>query len=140
MGVALILVAAFAVSETMGWTILSWSRPRNVAEAAAFGLGSEVRRLMRDGQDPRAVYPVAPDAISSAVRRVTALEAAVWGRSERLIRLFDRMGVIDAETLHHLACLAEDVRSGDIEGWLKTKGVPPCTPGAAYHLVEERSR
>jgi hypothetical protein len=137
---AMILVAAFAVGEALGWTPLSYQPPANIAEAAALGLGAEVRRFMRAGQDPRGVYPLRADAISSSVRRATALEAAVWGRSARMLRMFDRMGLIDANTMHHLACLAEDVRSDDVRGTLQARDHSPCEPGAAYQRVEDRSQ
>ena len=137
---ALLLVVGFAASEALGWTPLSYPPPANVAEAAAYGLGSEVRRLVIAGQDPRAVYPVRPDAISSAIPRATGLEAAVWGRSERLIRMLDRMGLIDAPTRRHLECLAEDVRAEDIREALAQSAASVCEPGMAYKLVEERGR
>jgi hypothetical protein len=134
--VALTLVAAFAASDLMGWTPLSYQLPSNVAEAAALGLGSEVRRFVAAGQDPRLVYAVRPDAISTAVTRATALEAAVWSRSERLIRMLDRMGSIDAPTRQHMACLADDIRAPDIKTSLTGSGVPTCVPGAAFALVQ----
>jgi len=136
----LLLVAAFAGSELLGWTPLSYPPPANVAEAAAYGLGSEVRRLVIAGQDPRAVYPVRPDAISSAIPRATGLEAAVWGRSARLIRMLDRMGFIDAPARRHLECLAGDIHSEDIRETLARSAASACEPGAAYKLVEERGR
>jgi hypothetical protein len=135
-----LLVAAFAASELLGWTPFSYPPPANVAEAAAYGLGSEVRRLVIAGQDPRAVYPVRPDAISSAISRATGLEAAVWGRSARLIRMLDRMGFIDAPARRHLECLAGDIHSEDIRETLARSAASACEPGAAYKLVEERGR
>jgi hypothetical protein len=136
---ALVPVAAFIAGELMGSALLSYAPPANVAEAAALGLGSEVRRFMVAGQDPRAVYPVRPDAISSSITRATGLEAAVWGRSERMVRMLDRMGLIDVPTRHHLACLAADVRSEDIRAHLASSDAAPCEPEAAFQLVRERS-
>jgi hypothetical protein len=137
---ALIPVAAFIGAEMRGSTLLSYAPPANLAEAAALGLGSEVRRFMAAGQDPRAVYPVRPDAISSAITRATGLEAAVWGRSQRLVRMFDRMGLIDMPTRRHLACLAADVRSEDVRETLAAPDASSCEPEAAYELVRERSQ
>jgi hypothetical protein len=137
---ALIPVAAFIGAEIRGSTLLSYAPPANLAEAAALGLGSEVRRFMVAGQDPRAVYPVRPDAISSAITRATGLEAAVWGRSQRLVRMFDRMGLIDMPTRRHLACLAADVRSEDVRETLAASDASSCEPEAAYELVRERSQ
>ena len=137
---ALVPVAAFIGSEMRGSTLLSYAPPANVAEAAALGLGSEVRRFMVAGEDPRAVYPVRPDAISTAITRATGLEAAVWGRSQRMVRMFDRMGLIDQAARRHLVCLAADVRSEDVRETLASSETPACEPGAAYELVRERSQ
>ena len=137
---ALIPLAAFIASEIRGSTLLSYAPPANIAEAAALGLGSEVRRFMIAGQDPRAEYPVRPDAISSAITRATGLEAAVWGRSQRMVRMFDRMGLIDAPARYHLTCLAADVRSEDVMETLASSDGSSCEPGKAYELVRERSR
>jgi len=64
----------------------------------------------------------------------------VWGRSERLIRMLDRMGLIDMPTRRHLECLAADISAEDIRTTLALSGAPSCEPGAAYKLVQERGR
>jgi hypothetical protein len=138
--VGLILVLGFAIAESSGRPLLTYRLPSNVAEAAGMGLASEVRRFMAEGQDPRLVYPIGTDVISSAISRATALEAAIWGRSSRILRVFDRAGLLDGPTKEHLACLAVDVRAADLISSLTEGNAPSCVAGAAVALVENRAR
>ncbi len=135
-----LLVAAFAASELLGWTPSPTRCRRTWPRRPLSDSGRRCAASSIAGQDPALVYAVRPDAISSAITRATALEAAVWGRSERLIRMLDRMGSIDAPTRRHMACLAEDIRPEDIKTTLAGSGVPTCVPGAAYSLVQNRGR
>ena len=134
--IAAALVATLAVGEGFDWFPFSYQPPANVAEAAGMGLDSEVLRFVAMGEDPRRVYPVRPDVISSAIPYATGLEAAVWGRSEQLVRQLDRMGLIDAPTRRHLACLASDIRAQDLQRSLSEADVAPCPAGAAYERVK----
>ena len=135
---AVALVTAFSIGEMAGWHPFSYPPPSNVAEAAGMGLASEVLRLVAAGEDPRRAYPVRPDIISSAIPRATALEAAVWGRAEQLMRQLDAMGLVDTPTRQHLACLAADIQADDMRESLTAADTPPCIPGAAYERVRSR--
>jgi hypothetical protein len=137
---AAIALVMFAGAELAGHTWFSPGPERNLAEAAAMGRVSEVARLLRAGEDPRRVVEVRPHAISSSVRRVTALEAAVWHRSAPLMALFDRAGTIaDPSTRHDLACLASDLKVEEIVRYLQPDGRPACVPDQALQAVLARS-
>jgi len=131
---------AFAGRELAGDTPSSWGPLRNVAEAAAMGQASEVLRLLRDGQDPRRVWPVRPEIISSTVTRVTALEAAVWSRRGQEMELFDREGAIpDAALRRELACLAADISAQEVVNYLSPGQAPDCEAGATMARVLART-
>lgn len=137
---AVIAVALFGVAELLGHTWFSPGPERNLAEAAAMGRLSEVARFLRAGEDPRRVVEVRPHAISSSVRRVTALEAAVWHRSAPLMALFDRAGAIaDPSTRHALTCLASDLKVEEIVRYFQPDGTPACVPDQALQAVLARS-
>jgi hypothetical protein len=134
-------VLLFALFEVSGHTLSSPGPQRNLAEAAAMGSASEVVRFLAAGDDPNRVEPVRAYAISSSVTRVTALEAAVWYRSARLMELFDRAGKIsDAHTRRHLTCLARDLHVDEIVKYLSPDQSPDCVPEQALNLVVARSR
>src|SRR5262245_44052559 len=90
-------VAVFVVFELSGRTLSSDGPTRNLAEAAALGSVSEVVRFLQAGEDPNRMVSVRPFVISSSVRQVTGLEAAVWHRSAELMRLLDKTGAIDGD-------------------------------------------
>jgi len=132
---------AFAARELAGDTPSSWGAMQNVAEAAAMGQSSEILRLLRDGQDPRRVWPVRPEIISSTITRVTALEAAVWSRRGQEMELFDREGAIpDAALRHELACLAADISAQEVVAYLSPGKTPECEAGATMARVLARPR
>src|SRR3954464_5478697 len=89
--VAVAAVAVFAVLEGAGNRSITMA-PANIAEAAGLANASEVLRLLRSGEDVSRVMPVRPDIISSAIPRITALEAAVWSRHVELVHMLDREG------------------------------------------------
>jgi len=133
-------VLLFAARELSGTTPLSNGPPRNVAEAAGGGEVSEVLRFLRDGQDPREIWLLRPEIISSTVTRATGLEAAIWS-GQPLVELLDRRGFIaDSATRHHLACLAKDIGSGEVAAYLSPGVDPPCATGAAFAILKERSQ
>ena len=115
--------------------------PRNLAEAAARGSASYVLRFLRAGESATRLQPVDPEVISSAVTRVTPLEAAVWSRQAALIELLDRQGVIpDAPSRQHMTCLAADLAVEDAVDYLG-KGEPvSCPAGETLAGIVERSR
>jgi hypothetical protein len=138
---ATVAVLVFAARELSGRTPFSYGRPINVAEAAGAGEVSEVLRFLRAGWDPTQVWPVRPEIISSTVTRATGLEAAIWGGRQPLVELLDRRGFIrDAETRHHLACLAKDIGADDVVAYLSPAGAPSCDPGAGFAVVKARSQ
>jgi hypothetical protein len=138
---ATLLVVAFVVLELLGRTPLAYEPPRNIAEAAGMGIPSEVLRFLRQGQNPEDVFEIRPDIISSEITRATALEAAIWSRRARLVRLLDRQhGIAEEQTRRHLACLASDIRAAQIVEYFAPQGIAGCEPGQARRVVEARSR
>jgi hypothetical protein len=133
-------VIVFSLFELSGRTLSSEGPPRNIAEAAALNGDSTVMRLLKAGEDPARVVDVRPFAISSAVRRVSGVEAAVWAQSLELITLFDRAGAIgEGEKRRTLACLAADLGHEDIVEYLAPNGAPECEAGRAVAEVEART-
>jgi hypothetical protein len=131
---------ALAVGERSGVTVLGGVKARNAAEAAGLGHSGEVLRFLRLGDDPRTVYPVNPDIISSSVQRATPLEAAIWSRRVSMIRMLDREGMLGAADVRRdLACLALDLRVEDIVEYLAPEGASWCTPDAAADAVIART-
>lgn len=115
-------------------------RPRNVAEAAAMGNASEVVRLIHAGQDPRRIYPVRAEVISSSVPSATGLEAAMWSRTLAMIELLDRDGFIaDPAVRRHLSCLARDLELPEIAGYLSRSSDAPCAPDEGLARLRART-
>lgn len=149
----LIAAAAFPVcAATLGLIVFTTlelaglmpsrdAAPRNLAEAAAMGTLTDVARRLHEGEDPRAIVSVRPQVISSSVRRVTTLEAAVWRRSGAVMRTLDRAGAIaDEKSRRELACLAMDLRAEEIVEQLLPAQPKDCVAGAALDRVQARSR
>jgi hypothetical protein len=131
----------FSASEIAGHTPFSMGPPANVAEAAGLGSVSEVLRLMSAGQNPTRVWDVRPHVISSAVTRVTALEAAVWSRRAQEMEMFDRAGaIVGADTRRHLECLAADLDAEEVREYLAAGQLHDCVPNATLELIFARSR
>jgi hypothetical protein len=138
---ATLAVIVFVVFELSGRTLSSEGPLRNLAEAAAMGSVSEVVRFLQAGDDPNKLVEVRPFAISSSIRRVTGLEAAVWHRSAQLIQLLDRTGAIGTgDTRRRLTCLAADLRVDEIVEYLAPDGASWCVPGQMIAEIEARSR
>jgi hypothetical protein len=139
--VGTIAVLAFSGLEIAGRTPSAIGPPRNIAEAVGMGAPSEVLRLLDFGEDPNRVLPVRREIISSAITRVTALEAAIWSHHREMMELLDRRGaIVDADTRQHLICLTKDVGDADILAYLSGGREVECEQGRALALVEERSR
>src|SRR5919106_5997418 len=123
-GVATIGVLAVAAGERAGAAPFAGVIPRNSAEAAGLGHASELLRFLRAGQDPRAVYPVRPEILSSAILRATTIEAAMWSRQVEIIKLLEREGAINgSEEGAALACLAADLRVDGVVEHLAPEGL-----------------
>jgi hypothetical protein len=139
--VALIILVAFMAGETVGYSPLRYRPPHSVAEAAALATASEVLRHLRAGADPSAIVTVRPDVISSDVTKVSAVEAAVWGRTIELIRLLDREGAIPTpERRQYLACLSEALDARDILAYLAPHGISGCDAAGIMHSIQSRGR
>ena len=128
------------VGERAGASPLSGLVTRNSAEAAGWGRAGEMLRFLRDGEDPRRVYDVRPEIISSAVRRATTLEASIWSRQLELVQLLDHAAAFDQAERAALACLAADLDIDDIVEYLASEVTPRCEPGQALDRVMARSR
>lgn len=114
--------------------------PRNSAEAAGLARAADVLRFLRMGEDPHRLYPVRPEVISSAILRVTTLEAAMWSRQLELIQLLDHQRTITREDRAALACLAADLHVDDVAEYLAPEGTGYCVPGQTLEQVIARSR
>jgi hypothetical protein len=136
---ATLAVCVFVVFEVSGRTLSSEGPMRNVAEAAAMGSISEVVRFLDAGENPNAVVEVRPFAISSSIRRVSGVEAAVWYRSGQLMQLLDRRGAMaEEETRRRVTCLAVDLHADEIVSYLAPDGASSCVPGQAIAEIEAR--
>lgn len=136
---ATLAVIVFTLFEWSGRTLSSEGPTRNLAEAAAIGSASEVVRFLQAGEDPNRLVDVRPFVISSSIRRVTGLEAAMWDRSVHMIQLLDRAGAIaDDATRRRLTCLAADLHVDDVVKYLAPDGAPQCAPGQVIAEIESR--
>ena len=140
--IAIVTTAAawVTVGERAGGAPFGGHRPANIAEAAAVGSAGDVVRLLRAGEDPRKLYSVEPEIISSAILRVTGLEAAMWSRQVELIELLDREGAIPPANRPALACLAADLELDDIVEYLARHEALRCEAGKAMEQVLARTR
>jgi hypothetical protein len=133
-------VAWVGLGERVGARPFAGLTPINSAEAAALGRAADLLRFLRDGEDPRRVYPIRRDVISPAVLRATTLEAAVWSRQAALVELLDSEGAIQGdEERRMVACLAVDLDVDDVVEYLARHGVAHCEPGRALDGVLART-
>lgn len=128
-----------ALGEHAGAAPFAGLTPQNSAEAAGMGRAGDVVRFLRDGDDPRRIYSVRPEIISSAVRRATTLEALMWSRQLELVQLVDRLAAFDDAERAALACLAADLEIDDVVEYLSPDGAGHCAPGQALERVFARS-
>lgn len=136
---ALALVVWWVAADARGRTPLVYQAPRNMAEAAGLGTAAGVLRFLRAGADPDAIEPVRPDIISSAVTRVTPLEASLWSRDIALIRMLDREKRIEGDARRqYLACLGTALGTRDIVAYLAPHGVKDCDPADVTRRIEAR--
>jgi hypothetical protein len=136
------MLATLAVA----WSVLAsaWGEPgagdapANMAEAAGLASAADVMRRLGLGEDPRRVLPVRPEIISSAVRRASALEAAVWSRQVELVKLLDRWGAFEGGERTRIGCLARDLQAEDIATYLGATDA--CVANATLDAILERTR
>jgi hypothetical protein len=136
--VSVAAVALFVALEAAGNRSITMA-PANIAEAAGLANASEVLRLLRSGEDVSRVMPARPEVISSAIPRISALEAAVWSRQVELVHMLDDEGVILGDERHRLACLAADLQIGDIVEYLSPKVPPACVAGQVEQEIRGRA-
>jgi len=134
------LMVLITVGERSRFSPLAGLVPRNSAEAAGWGRAGDMLRFLRNGENPRQVYDVRPEFISSAVRRATTLEASIWSRQLELVRLLDRAAAFDLAERAALACLATDLVIEDIVEYLTAGADATCETGQALERVMARSR
>ncbi|HEY6361801.1 MAG TPA: hypothetical protein VIX63_11890 [Vicinamibacterales bacterium] len=140
LGAVAVLLVIVAAGERIGATPFSGVTPLNSAEAAGMASAVHVLRFLGMGEDPNRVYPIRPQIISSAVRRATTVEAAMWSRQLGLIQLLDRQGaIVGADRRRALACLAVDLRVEDAADYLAPEGTAFCEPGKAFEAVLART-
>lgn len=136
-------IVLVTVGERVGSAPFAGLISHNSAEAAGLARAGDVLRFLRNGEDPRRVYAVRPEVMSSAVRRATTLEAAMWSRQlelvQLLVQLLDRQDPLDLSERAALACLAADLRVDDIVEYLAPDGTGHCEPGTALERVHARS-
>lgn len=138
--VATACVIAVSIAERTGGTIFAAAAPANLAEAAALGRGDDVVRRLHQGEDPRRVYDLRPEIVSSAVVKATPMEAAMWSQRLLMIHLLDRGGAIaDEAARSHLACLAMDLGLAEAVDYLASATAPACVPGEARNRVLART-
>lgn len=126
--------------ERRGGLLFAIEPPRNSAEAAALGDAAATIRYLTHGEDPLAVHPIRPDAISSTMRRATTAEAMILSRRSQMLILLEDRGVLrDPAVRAALACLAADIGQNEAVGLLFASAPPSCEPGAALQRVLARS-
>ena len=137
---AILCAAAIALAERAGTTLFAAVPPANLAEAAAMGRADDVVRRLALGDDRHRVYDLRTEVISSAVRRATPVEAAMWSRQLLMVQLLDGAGAIaDLSQRQESACLAADLELQDIVEDLSPSGPPGCTPQRAHDRVLTRT-
>jgi hypothetical protein len=85
----------------------------SLAEAAGVRDEAEVTRLVEDGADPNARYPVRPGVVFDVGMRLTPLEAAVASRDPEMVERLLALGtVMDTTLWTYLRCIADNRRVG----------------------------
>jgi ankyrin repeat protein len=92
----------------------------NLSEATAVRDTAEVVRLLDDGADPNARYPVRPGLVdNNEPVNVTPLEAAISIRRSELVSLLLMRGVrVNADDWTRLRCVAREYEDEDVEAAL----------------------
>lgn len=116
------------------------TRPRNAAEAAAFGRAAELVRLLRRGDHPEQIVAVRAGMIREAPAWLSAVEGAMWGDGPAMIRLIEREGAVLTDARRRqLACLARDLGQQATTDYLAPAALAACVPGAALAAVRGRT-
>lgn len=138
---AAIALAVVSVAERAGHPLFAADAARNSADAVADGNAAAVVRFLEAGEDPLALHPVKPSAISSEIPLVTTAEAAVLARRPEMLLLLEQRGALQDPVLRRaLACLAADRGESSALSFLSPSGPPTCEPGAALERIMARGR
>ena len=139
-----VIAACFVLAvEAAEWSGRAWwddTRPRNAAEASAFGRAADLVRLLRRGDHPEQIFPVRGGMIRESPAWLSAVEGAMWTDDGAMIRLLEREGAVltDAKR-RQLACLARDLGRQAQAGYLTQGGGTTCAAGAALAAVRART-
>ena len=115
------------------------TRPRNAAEAAAFGRAADLVRLLRRGNHPEQIVAVRAEMIREAPAWLSAVEGAMWADGPAMIRLMEREGAVLTDARRkQLACLAHDLGQDASADYVAPNGTA-CVPGAALAAVRART-
>ena len=131
------------VVEAAEWRGRAWwddARPRNAAEASAFGRAADVVRLVQRGDHPEQIFPVRAGMIRESPGWLSAVEGAMWAEGPAMIRLVEHEGAVLTDVKRRqLACLARDLGQPGTADYLMPADPSPCAPGAALAAVRART-
>ena len=134
------IVLAVEAAEGGGRAWWEDSRPRNAAEAAAFGRAADLVRLLRRGDHPEQVVAVRAGMVRESPAWLSAVEGAMWTDGPAMIRLLEREGAVLTDTKRReLACLARDLGETATADYLLPAAGTPCAAGAALAAVQSRT-
>ena len=124
---SLVALTMAAVGEHPMWP----HREVNLAEAAGVREEAEVARLIEQGQDPNARYPVRAGLLFERAVRLTPLEAAVVNGDASIAgHLFARGVALDAPSWVALRCFAAGSRVAPVLDEHRPAGVTLDCDGA----------
>lgn len=90
--VALLLLSAYVVAESLGFRGFAQPEGETAAEAAALGHAARTLQLMAGGQNPNQPQRIRSGVLDSGDHELRPLEAAILGRHPELVRLLLRTG------------------------------------------------
>jgi hypothetical protein len=105
-------------------------QPVNLAEAAGVRGESEVVRLIEDGVDPDAKYPIRAGLIFAYPMSLTPLEAVVANDDPVMVKqLVAKGAALDASLWTHLRCIADGDRVPPVLDELRPPGAAETCEG-----------
>ncbi len=111
---ATLVTAAIALLGPVGGGLSFWQGGSlTLSEAAALHDHGELVRLIENGNDPNATYPLRPDVLAD--RSLTPIEAAVRSRRAEVVDLLMMHGAtIDPDLWRRLHCFALEASAEDV--------------------------